>query len=178
MNRFPAVIILTICELIAGILLLIQPVRFTTIIISGFGILMLISGILNIISYFRKDSVAAAKEQLLAKGLAAALFGAFCTFRSDWFIAAFPILTFIYGIGILFSGLMKIQSTVDALRLKQSSWYWHAAGALSSLVLAGIIMLNPFSSAAYLWIFTGVSLIVEALIDFITLVIARKTSRA
>ena len=178
MKLFPTGIILTIYELIIGILLLIEPVRFTTFIIAGLGIVLLASGLINTIGYFRKDPAAASNEQLLAKGLILMLTGVFCIFRSDWFFAAFPLLTFIYGIAILLSGFVKIQSTVDALRLKQSGWLWRAAGAVSSILLALIIILNPFSTTAYLWIFAGVSLIAEALIDFITLVITRKTNHA
>jgi len=171
-------IIMILCELTVGILLLADPARFTIFIISGIGTLVLISGISHITGYFRKAPAAASNEQLLAKGLILMLTGAFCIFRSDWFLAAFPLLTFVYGIAILLSGFMKIQSTVDALRLKQAWWLWRAVGAVSSILLALIIMLNPFSAAAHLWIFAGVSLIAEAIFDFITLVILRKTHRA
>lgn len=175
MNRFPTGIILTICELIIGILLLIEPVRFTTVIIAGLGIVLLASGLINTVSYFRKDPASASKEQLLAKGLIMLLTGAFCIFRSDWFFAAFPLLTLVYGIAILLSGFVKIQSTVDALRLKQPGWLWRAVGAASSILLAIIIILNPFSTMAYLWIFVGISLIAEAVLDLITIFVTRRT---
>lgn len=170
--------VMSICELLTGILLLIDPADFTTIIIVGFGWLMLISGVLNVTGYFRTPPEAAAKEQLLAKGLGVIALGLFCIFRSGWFIAAFPLLTLLYAVAILAMGLVKIQRTVDAVRLKKPGWHWRAIGAVASVAFAAVIIINPFSSAVYLWIFTGISLIAGAVLDFITLVFAGKTRNA
>ena len=40
------------------------------------------------------------------------------------------------------------------------------------IVLAVIILLNPFSTAMVIWIFVGVSMIVSAVLDIITLIVA------
>ena len=44
--------------------------------------------------------------------------GLFCMFRSGWFIAAFPVLTMLYGVATLVTAFGKLQWTADLLRLK------------------------------------------------------------
>jgi len=164
-----SIIILCLFEVFAGILLFINPVSFTVAIITGIGIILLILGILSIISYFKTEPGKAAIQQSLAKGLLLAVMGLFCLFKSQWFIATFPLLTILYGIIILITGLVKIQWAVDLLRLKIQKWFFAAIGAALSLLFAFIILKNPFGSTVFLWRFVAISLILEAVLDIATL---------
>lgn len=163
-------IILSIFELIVGILLLISPVGFTTGIITTAGIVMMVVGVITLIQYFRTKASEAAAGQLMFKALVCLLIGAFCIFRSDRIIATFPLLTMLYGVVILLTGISKVQWTVDMLRLKKKRWWLAAIGAVVSILFAVVIFMNPFSSTAVLWMFTGISLIVEAVMDIAILI--------
>lgn len=167
-------IVLCLFELIVGVLLLINPVGFTAGIITVTGIVLMVLGLIEIIKYFRMSVEEAALEQALVKGLISVLFGAFCAFRAGWFIITFPVLTIIYGVVILLAGLGKIQLTVDMLRRKSKHWIWAAINAAISIVCAIVILNNPFTSTAVLWMLTGVSLIVEGIFDVITFFVERK----
>lgn len=167
-------LVMCIAELVIGILLLINPVGFTRGIIIALGIPLALQGIGSIVSYFRQKPQAASEDNMLAKGLLMACCGLFCMFRSSWFIAAFPVLTMFYGVMTLVSAFGKLQWTADMLRLKQKYWFVALISAALSLVLATLIMTNPFSSTAALWIFIGVSMIVEAVVDVVTLFFERK----
>ena len=112
-------ILMCLAEILIGILLLINPLGFTSGIIMGLGVLLLVMGAMSVVSYFRTSAAEAARQQSLAKGLGLMLTGAFCALKSEWFIAAFPLLTVIYGVIILVTGLVRIQWTVDTLRLKK-----------------------------------------------------------
>lgn len=162
-------ILVCLFELVVGILLLISPVTFTSGIIMAFGVVMLVAGLGSVIKYFRTDPVEAAQGQILVRGLIVLLVGGFCAFKSDWFVATFPILTLLYGVAILLSGLAKIQWTVDMLRLKKKNWNLAAISAATSIVFSLVIIGNPFSSTTILWMFTGISLIVEAVFDVVAL---------
>lgn len=162
-------ILVCMFELVVGILLLISPINFTSGIIVAAGVGLLVLGLGSVIKYFRTDPVEAAQEQILVKGLVALLVGGFCAFKSEWFVATFPILTLIYGVAILIAGLGKIQWTVDMLRLKKSKWHLSAISAVISIVCSLVIITRPFRSTTVLWVFTGISLIVEAVFDVATL---------
>ncbi|MGN1443044.1 MAG: HdeD family acid-resistance protein [Acutalibacteraceae bacterium] len=160
-------IVMSLCEATVGILLLVNPVGFTTGIITFAGVVLTIMGIASIVQYFRLPPVKAAAEKGLMRGLIVAASGIFCIVKSDWFIAVFPLITVIYGVGTLIMGIVKIQWTADMLRLKAEKWYWAAISAALSLICAIIILCNPFSGTKALWIFIAVALIVEAAVDII-----------
>lgn len=168
------VIIMCIIEVVAGILLLVNPVGFTASIIIVAGIAFMVDGLLNVIRYFRSKPEEAAAGQLLMRGLVALLAGAFCAFRPEWFIATFPMIAILYGVAVLVAGLGKVQIATDMLRAKNSKWWWGAISAAISIICAFVMINNPFSSTVALWWFTGISLIVEAVFDIITLIMKRK----
>ena len=87
---------MSLAEIIIGILLLVNPVGFTSGIIVTFGVVLMITGIGTTIKYFRTEPEDAAVGQVLVKGLLELLGGAFCAFNSHWFIATFPVLTLVY----------------------------------------------------------------------------------
>lgn len=163
-------IIMCICEIIVGVLLLLDPIGFTSGIIKVAGALLLLSGAFSVFRYFKTDPVEAQKEQGLVNGLCGITCGMFCVFYTNWFITTFPLLTVIYGVIILLTGIMRIQWAVDMLRMKKEQWYMAAIGALISLVLSGFILFNPFNSTVFLWRFVAVSLIIGAVIDLIVLI--------
>lgn len=167
-------IVLSLCELIVGILLLVNPVGFTKGIITTFGVLLLIAGIISIIKYFREDPREAAIERKMAYGLLEIFGGLFCVLKSGWFITAFPILTVLYGVITLVTGITKVQWTVDMLRMKLKKWPIAAISAVVTLICAAVILGNPFSSTVVLWTFIGVTLMLEAVIDVVALIFSIK----
>lgn len=163
--------LLCLFELVVGVLLLINPVMFTTGIIMATGVLLIVKALTYITRYFRTDPTEAINGQLLTKALIALAIGFFCIFKTDWFLSTFPVLTMLFGVIILFTGFSKIQLAVDMLRLKRGKWHWAAINAGVSILCAAAVILNPFSSTSVLWIFTGCSLILEAVIDVVTWIV-------
>ncbi len=167
-------IVICLCEILVGVLLLINPIGFTSGIIIMLGIVLLISGIISVIGYFRTDAAIAVREQGLAKGLISSALGLFCILQSHWFIVAFPILTFLYGAAILVLGLFKIQFTSDMIRMKKKRWGFAALSASLNILLAVIIFMNPFGSTIALWTVMAVTLIFEAVFELVMVFITGK----
>lgn len=161
-------------EILVGILLLVNPVGFTSGIIIGAGYLLIVSGLISIIRYFRTKPEEAEKSQTMVKGLVALLAGAFCAFNSGWFILTFPVITLIYGVVILVTGLAKVQWMADAIRMNKGKWFLAGISALLSIACGAIIITSPFSSTAMLWMFTGISLIAEAIFDVIAILLGAR----
>ena len=167
-------LLMCLTEIIIGILLLINPVGFTSGIIITLGIILAIMGIGSIAGYFKTDPEEAAEKNGLAKGLVFVFLAFVCIFKTGWFIAAFPLITVFYGILILMSGISKVQWAVDMLRQKQKYWFIALIGAVLSLVFAALVQANPFSSTVVLWTFIAVSLIIEAIVDILAFIFGRK----
>ena len=171
-KKYAVGVALCLLEIAIGVLLLIHPESFTSAIIIGGGVMLMLGGIVCIIKYFRMNVDTAAVSQELLKGMIMLLVGGFCVVKSGWFLAAFPLLTLAYGIVILLIGLGKIQWMMNMLRKKQGKWYLAAISAVVSIGCAIVILNNPFATAAILWMFTGISLIVEAALDLVALLLS------
>ncbi|MDO5422173.1 MAG: DUF308 domain-containing protein [Eubacteriales bacterium] len=165
MKEKSSIIIMSLAEILVGILLLVNPVGLTTWILMAFGIGLILFGAYNIIQYFRLPAGEAAMKKSLAAGILAVLIGLWFVLRNDWLIALFPLLTTLYGVGVLVNGVLKIQWAADMVRLKRGQWVWMALSAAVTLICAAVILAHPFSTTAALWIFIGISMIVEAVID-------------
>ena len=94
-------IITCILEIVVGVLLLINPVGFTSGIIMGAGVLLCLGGAGSIVRYFMVKPEVAAQKQLLFKGVLAMMTGAVCITKYDWFLTAFPLLTVLYAVAML-----------------------------------------------------------------------------
>ena len=162
-------IITCILEIVVGVLLLINPVGFTSGIIIGAGVMMCLAGAVSIVRYFMSKPDVAAQKQLLFKGLLALLAGAACITKYDWFIGAFPLLTVLYAIAMLVLAAAKLQKMADLKRMSMPRWYLPGISAALAAVLAAIILINPFSAVTAVWTFVAISLIAEAIVEIITI---------
>lgn len=164
-------LLLCAAELVIGVLLLIEPVRFTAGVIVFCGAVMMLKGLMRGIAYFKAPASEAARSQNLSNGLLFFLTGAFCAFGYRWLMDAVPFLGIVYAVLLVWLGIQKIQTAVDQLRLKHDRWYIMGISAVLSLVFAAVIFLNPFSETSVLWIFAGVALIAEAVSDVVSFVL-------
>ena len=162
-------IITCILEIVVGVLLLINPVGFTSGIIVGGGVLMCLSGALSIVRYFTLKPDIAAQKQLLFKGLTALMTGAVCITKYDWFLSAFPLLTVLYAVAMLVLAAARLQKMADMRRMNMPRWYMPGIAAALAAVLAAIILINPFGAVAAVWTFVAISLIAEAIVEIITI---------
>lgn len=160
-------IITCILEIVVGVLLLINPVGFTSGIIIGAGVLMVLAGIVTVVRYFVADPSMAAQKQLLFKGLVALMTGAAFITQYDWFLSAFPLLTVLYAVVMLILAAAKLQKMADMRRMSLPHWYMPGIAAALAAILAAIILINPFGAAVAVWTFVAISLIAEAVLEII-----------
>lgn len=171
-----AKLILALCELILGVVLLINPVKFTSVIISAAGLLLFAGGLFSILRYFKTVPAEAAVGHDLSQGLLGVMAGLFCMMKSEWFLVTFPLLTVLYGVTTLITGVSKVQWTVDLLRNRAEKWFWAAISALITLICSVVILVNPFTSTLALWTFIAVTLVIEAVFDVIVAIFDREST--
>ena len=176
-RRYLRDIITALFLIVVGILLLINPVAFAMGLVKLAGVFLVVLGALRIVRYFRTDPETAARGQDFFIGLIAILGGLFCIFFTGWFLSAFTTLAVIYGLLQLLLGFSKVQRTVDFLRMELSLWYLPASSALIYLVFGFIIVLNPEMTLINVWVFTGVTMIVEGIITAVCLFLLERERR-
>lgn len=173
-----SVIVAGLVELLIGILLFIDPAGFTSGILKVVGGILLICGVFCLIRYFGAEPVQAALEQNFSKGLIMILLGCILTLQTEQVMGLFPLLAQLYGIAILIVGIVKLQQGVDLLRLKVRFWFLASVNALLAIVFAAVILSNPFTSTIVLWRVAAISLIVEAVLDVVVLIMTGKERAA
>lgn len=170
-------LLVSLLELTVGILLLIDPVGFTSGIVVAFGLVVMLAGVSGVIRYFRADAETAAGNQELTKGLILLMAGGFGAFCSSKLMAAFPVLTAIYGVMTLITGFVKVQWVADMIRQKRRRWLFGAISAAVSLICGTVIISRPFETTALLWLFTGISLIVGAVFDVVAIIFGNRAPK-
>ena len=163
-------IVAGLVELLVGILLFVNPEGFTSGILMAVGAVLLICGVFCMIHYFNTDPVQAALEQNFTKGLIMILLGGFLTLRTQQAIRFFTAITHLYGIAILIIGVVKLQQSVDLLRLKARYWFLAGVNAVLAILFAAVILSNPFTTTIVLWRVAAIALIVEAVLDLVVLI--------
>lgn len=171
MQKYLNGILLTLGELLVGILLLIKPVGFSTGILIAVGIAMAVMGVTRIKRYLSLKTEDAVHSHDLSAGLLLLLLGFFTIVKTEWIVNMFPALTSLYGILMLASGLFKVEMTVNMLRLKRGNVLWMGISTAVTLIVAVVILMNPFTAVSTLWIFIGAALLVEAVLDVLTMVL-------
>ena len=170
--------LLTILFLVVvGVLLLVDPALYSMIILQVGGGLLTAMGIYDIVKYFRAEPEEAAKGSGFYSGSIMISGGALCIFGGKWFVDVFPVLAVLFGIFEILLGFRKLQRMVDSLRMKKPLWWLKAIGAAVSILFGFIITLNPQMKMMGIWVFTGITMIVEGLFDAAALFVQMKESR-
>ena len=174
LQKYLSGMVLSLFEIFVGILLLIDPFAFTSGIIMVLGAILLFVGVVCVFRYFREEAGKAALEQNLFKALIALAVGGFCVLGNGFIVEISSFLSFVYGAIILITGFSKVQKTVDLLRLKKTNWGFTAISAAITVACAALILFNAATAAEWIFKFIGITLIVEAVIDALAVLLGGK----
>ena len=164
-------IILILFLLVIGIMLLVNPVAFAALIIKIAGLGLIIVGAVNLVKYFQAEPDVAAKGMNFFVGAVMISVGVFAFFATGWFVSVFPILAVLYGLMQIALGYLEAQHAIDALRMKEGYWWMRAISAVISLLFGFIITCNPGITFISIWVFTGITLIIDACVALTTLIL-------
>ena len=79
------------------------------------------------------------------------------------------ILQLVVGILLLTDGVLKAQLALDIKRMGYGKWWVSMLGAALGVVLAIMIMSNPFEGTTAVFMVIGISFIVDGLLDLYTI---------
>jgi len=165
-------LLVCLAEIVAGVLLLANPEGFLSLIVRIGSIVLIVMGIVAIIQYFRTPAEETIGQNGIIRGLLFLLLGILLIMNADAFTVGFalftlPIMAIFFAFDLLVMGFLKLQGTIDMIRLKSGHWVFMLISMILSIVLGLMILFNPFAATAALWIFAGISLIVEGIMDAI-----------
>lgn len=170
-------ILISIVEIIAGVLLLVNPTTFISYIVLIAGALLIISGIISGIRYFVTPIDEAQEGQGIFKALLETTLGAFLMINNGLFVSddANKIISFIFGAAILLVGFTKLQAMFDKIRRKQLFIVSLISAVIT--IACAVVIITGTLALNVLWIFAGISLIVEAVIDIADMIAVAVASK-
>lgn len=158
--------IICLIEIIVGVLLLVDHSSFVSYITIIAGAFIAITGIISLIKYFAAKPAEAEKGGLTG-ALVSLSIGLFLIIYNSFADKLSEFMAVIIGAAILYTGYQKLEKAVEKIRNKQ----YFLVSLISSLVTIAVAAIIFFISDNIVWIFIGVSLIVEAAIDLADMIV-------
>ena len=162
--RSPSRFVIYIIEVICGLIMFFNPVGLTTTMLDVFGGALALLGVYNIIRYFKEVASVAAEKLILFHGCVLLFSGVFLIVESEAIIQSFPFLALIYGTGLILAAFLRLQSAADSYRAKKN-WKFQMGYFLITLILAVVVLANPFNSVKVLSRIVGATLFLIGVID-------------
>ncbi|MBR1874152.1 MAG: DUF308 domain-containing protein [Eubacterium sp.] len=158
-----SIIVLALAYVVLGVVLILYPVQTQTAVTYILAIALIAMGIINLIQYARLDATALVNSYDLVIGFSGIIGGILIIINIEKFA---QMLWIALGFMVLISGVLKLQSSVNLMRLKSTSWHIPFALALINIVFGVIMLIDPFSDELFL-IMLGIGFIFSGVTDII-----------
>jgi uncharacterized membrane protein HdeD (DUF308 family) len=160
-------ILVSALYVVLGAVLLIWPDISVQMICYVLGFAMIVIGITYGIIYFTKDNLSGVLQMDLVIGIVSAAFGIFILLNQSFLQSVLP---FAMGIILLLGAVVKLQNSINMKRLRFRHWYFVLIFALVLAALGVGLLINPFDSEHWMVIYIGISLILDGLVNLISMI--------
>lgn len=168
-------ILLAVIFIALGIVLILWPGATMKTICYLLAAMLLALGVASLINYLRKDISGIIYRYDLVVGLCAILGGILVIVKVDKLTDLIPA---VLGFLVTMSGILKMQNSVDMLRLGHGTWHVAFAMAIVNIVAGIVLLMNPFEAAEILIMCIGIALVYSGITDlYVTISISRRLSR-
>lgn len=167
-------IVMSVIFILGGIVMIAAPGTSAEVICTAAGITAAVFGAVKLVSYFSKDLFRLAFQFDLAAGILLLILGIAMAVRPQMFLG---MVGFIFGIGVMADGLLKIQTALDAKTFGVSKWWLILAAAVFAGIVGLFLIIDPLSGASAAAVLMGISLLAEGLLNLVTVLTAVKIVR-
>ena len=166
MNKTISKFVSSLIYVLLGLALILKPILVEDLLCYMLAGAAIIIGIIRIVTYMASDIEDRIHEDTngLAVGLSLLILGAFILLKGTMFVLLFP---FVLGFMITYKGVEGLQNVVN---LKKFGYPAPLATLIVPLIITlfGIIvMMNPFSTAHFLFRMLGIGLFVSGVVDIV-----------
>ncbi|MGI6178338.1 MAG: HdeD family acid-resistance protein [Eubacterium sp.] len=156
--------ILGIITAVIGVLIVANPDSSATTIIRIIGIILLVLGVIALISGLTEKKKGFSSYGDFAIGVFAVVFGILLLASPATFA---QFIGFIFGIFIAVQGINDIIQAFTVRKLRDPKWTGPLLVGVICIVLAAVMIFNPFSTFKALMIMIGVSLIIDGVTEIL-----------
>ena len=162
-----SIIVLAIAYVVLGIVLIMYPSQVQKLISYILAITLIAMGIVNLIQYVKLDNTQLIHSYDLCIGFSAIIGGVLIIINVDRFS---QLIWIVMGFMILVSGVLKLQNSVNLMRLRSPSWQLPFWLAMVGIVYGVIMLINPFGSGQFFFVMMGLGFIISGITDLIVTV--------
>lgn len=144
--------------IIAGIICLCNPGTALVSMCLFMGILMLFSGIVDIVIFAKGNQQIAGAGWFLADGILSFILGLMLLFNQTFALVTLP---FIFGMWLLFSGINSFANSFELKRLGIRGWGWFTALGVILIVIGFFSFFDPVADLFALSVLVGILLIAQ-----------------
>ncbi len=157
-------ILTSLILIILSIFLISNPNQFLNIVMTIFSIILILSGIIQVIGYFRSPAELKAFSIKLILGIIIIVLGIFLLLNSSM---VNTIITAIIGGWMVIQSIIKIQIAFNLREYANSNWKAICILSIITLLLGILIIINPFGAIETIGRIAGIMLLVSEIINLI-----------
>ena len=167
-------ILISAVMIVTGLICVIFPEHSSMAICYVIGAALCVWGVLRTVVYFAADRGAPFTSFSFVQGVALLIAGVVVLLRPE-FLRSF--LIYLFGIMLIADGVLKLQYSMDLLRLRAHGWWIVFILTIVSVTAGIIALLNPFATVTVLMVYSGICLIVDGLFDVYALFYIHRVTR-
>ena len=152
--------------LVLGVILTVWPHTSSTVICVGFGLFLLVYGIVTLVTIFLRSSRSGQFQFEMILGILFAGLGIFFLLRSDVVLSFLPV---VIGIYIVIDALLNLKRAQELYRMGYVRWWITLVTSLISAALGILILWNPLFLSDFIFRMVGIVLIYTGVSDLVTL---------
>ena len=157
----------SIVYIIVGLIMLLNPDFISHAVNYVIGVLVIIYGVFYTVSiYQKKESGLYSKFDLLA-GIICISFGLFLILNPDMLVSLIPFCT---GVVLFMDAISFIINSIALKKMESKTWYINLIFGIIFLGFSIFVMVTAKNISLLLIRFIGAFLIVDALLDFLTVI--------
>lgn len=145
-----------------GVSMLLWPHEATKVLCYGFGGVLVLSGLLQIVSYLTGERGGILRTLLLISGILSTVVGVWVLFSPD---KVLTLTVIVMGIVLLYHGVMDIKYGFDIKACGAKGWGLAMLFGLATCGVGVLVLVNPFEAASVLLMCAGIGFVFDGLTD-------------
>ena len=145
-----------------GLVVFLMPEKIESFLGYVLGGALILTGAVFIISYLLREPIMNYDHNGFVNGIAVMAIGSIVLFKMNLVVSLLPL-----GLGllVLISGVTQLQDCIDMIRLKYKSWGLMLFFSILNIILAVVLLIDPFKAAMTMFKVMGVGLILSGITD-------------
>ncbi len=167
-------IIVSAIMIALGLVLVIYPEISLQMLEIVCGALFIVFGAVKLVGFFSKDLYRLAFQYDLVFGIFMVVLGIIMLVNPGTLTGFICVAL---GLSALIDGLFRVQMSVEAKRFGIGTWWLVCVCGVLSAVAGVVVMVRPAESAPVLMTLIGISLMLEGMLNLITVIVAVRIIR-